>query len=511
MNYNDGVTLASRYAYSSNKDPIYINGTIYTVVETNNTNPQYKVFRNEQTGECAIAFVGSDFSDWSDVLTDMSLPGKSIPPQLIEALKIFNQCKTKYGEKLTTVVGNSLGGAIANYVALHNQGVQSITYNPAILPDDAMNTNLQSSNITNFISDTDPLDAVQDGAKLKEDHLPGRIIKVHSGSSEIETFAEDHIGFHNSQDYQACLDNLKYKASNIDPKKDKEFKENEIAFIDMGDYMPIIVDPRITFPNNPFIPGKTIYDNTSIEINSETLQNLVYSLDQIIKINNLNKNYLNIAQTIVQEHFNEKAKNKKEKTIIKSIKDIIIEPLAKLKKLKPIRIVIITAISIIEEFIQSKLLNLDNDDNFFNILDKSIQTLRIDEIKYTNKLINFRDQVNSIAYNYEQLDAQFNNSLESLSDISAQISVPIPETNLESYEDIENNLFDDKIKFLDNIVNDLINLLKKTIMPMIKEILNSLYNATLEPEVDVIKSYASAGGGIGNPGYAIAMNPTGRD
>lgn len=81
----------------------------------------------------SVIFQGTNHEQPQDLLTDAKLLGDRVPQQLQDAKDYFGKMKKKYG-KISFVAGNSLGGALANVVALENDDVRSVTLYPAILP-----------------------------------------------------------------------------------------------------------------------------------------------------------------------------------------------------------------------------------------------------------------------------------------------------------------------------------------------------------------------------------------
>ena len=93
------------------------------------------------------------------------------------------------------VTGNSLGGGLANYVAVHNPGTISVTLNPAMLPDadkgfDPVNAN---HNITNYIDKGEILHKVQDAAGGM---IPGNIVEFETGIDSPYRIGDLHTGRH---------------------------------------------------------------------------------------------------------------------------------------------------------------------------------------------------------------------------------------------------------------------------------------------------------------------------
>lgn len=136
------------------------------------------VYRNRNTGEIAVAFGGTtavapmSMTDdeasarkAADFITDALLSlSRGKPEQLKSADSFIKDAIAKYGP-ITTVTGHSLGGGIAQYVALKN-GIPAVTFNTAPL---SLSTEVREELgllyashpnegiITNFRSANDPL------------------------------------------------------------------------------------------------------------------------------------------------------------------------------------------------------------------------------------------------------------------------------------------------------------------------------------------------------------------
>ena len=168
------LEIAGKVAYEkvTPTDIIYVNGAKFEVLDTAYDNyssgMQAATLQNVETGEYVIAYQGTDPSDWKDIVTDVSLAGFRIHPQLKDAQDYYKTMNERYG--IQYVCGNSLGGALANHVAVLNKDIQSVTYNPAIIPG---NTGGEANNIRNYLGKHDPLTIAQLGAGYYE-RIPGQ-------------------------------------------------------------------------------------------------------------------------------------------------------------------------------------------------------------------------------------------------------------------------------------------------------------------------------------------------
>lgn len=81
--------------------------------------------------ELMIVFRGTDFSQSNDVITDLATGLDKITDQFIEAYQLYLDTKKKYapqGYVITTLLGHSLGGGLAEYVGAFS-GIKTYTFN----------------------------------------------------------------------------------------------------------------------------------------------------------------------------------------------------------------------------------------------------------------------------------------------------------------------------------------------------------------------------------------------
>ena len=173
--------------------PIMVNEIEFKVVDTAYDNyasgMQAATLQNVETGEYVIAYQGTDPSDWKDIVTDVSLAGFRIHPQLKDAQDYYKTMNERYG--IQYVCGNSLGGALANHVAVLNKDIQSVTYNPAIIPG---NTGEEANNIRNYLGKHDPLTIAQLGAGYYE-RIPGQHIVTDNNIPALQFLVANHVGY----------------------------------------------------------------------------------------------------------------------------------------------------------------------------------------------------------------------------------------------------------------------------------------------------------------------------
>ncbi|MDD5242091.1 MAG: DUF2974 domain-containing protein, partial [Sulfuricella sp.] len=132
------ITPMQNLTYGLLSNAAYKNGTVppgWSIVDTSaqlmgtsSTGFAAVTFKNQSTGEIVIAYRGTDeFGDASNNFVQLALQN-DVPGQLTEAKEYFRQTKEKFGPDVT-VVGHSLGGALAQLVAAFNETVKAFTYN----------------------------------------------------------------------------------------------------------------------------------------------------------------------------------------------------------------------------------------------------------------------------------------------------------------------------------------------------------------------------------------------
>ena len=259
------------------------NNERYLVVETNYFGKQNNecgldaiVIEKQPSGEKAMIFVGSEqMEDW---YTDFQLTNPvDVPQQFTAALNYYQQVCNKYGIQMP-VTGNSLGGGIANYVAVHNPGTISVTLNPAMLPKaDEKFDEQNANNIRNYIDDGEILHKVQE---LAQGVIPGQIIPIQTGVDSPYRMGDLHTGRHESG-------------------------INSASFI----------------PKNLFT-GSTLVTGENININAETLKCFGEEIKREFKLidNNcydLTTNNINLSNTVAEERV------KREGTLSESTQDFM--------------------------------------------------------------------------------------------------------------------------------------------------------------------------------------------
>ncbi|TYV44718.1 hypothetical protein FZ063_08660 [Listeria monocytogenes] len=189
----DLIELSGKWVYKhpGELSNINVNGTKYEVRagEYNKASGlDYMIVENTSTGEISMIFEGTQGTQ--DFLTDGTLPGSIPNTQLREADAAYKKESQKYNIK--NVAGNSLGGGLSNYVASKNDGIRSVTYNPAILPNGIYDKD--NPRITNYLSEYDPLTLGERGAGYG-DRLPGESHILQNNVPWLQTILSNHTGY----------------------------------------------------------------------------------------------------------------------------------------------------------------------------------------------------------------------------------------------------------------------------------------------------------------------------
>ncbi|ENH0452130.1 hypothetical protein ABVS07_001237 [Listeria monocytogenes] len=189
----DLIELSGKWVYQHPKRGVAlkVNGNIYNVKvgEYNKASGlDYMIVENIATGEISMIFEGTQGTQ--DFLTDGTLPGSIPNTQLREADAAYKKESPKYNIK--NVAGNSLGGGLSNYVASKNDGIRSVTYNPAILPNGIYDKD--NPRITNYLSEYDPLTLGERGAGYG-DRLPGESHILQNNVPWLQTILSNHTGY----------------------------------------------------------------------------------------------------------------------------------------------------------------------------------------------------------------------------------------------------------------------------------------------------------------------------
>lgn len=183
-NHKDLVELAGLQSYKIKESDrfhfIKVNNKQYQIVniigpKENKTGLNAMTVQNVDTSEYTVVFQGTQVKGkygMRDMVTDIQLLGSAEPQQVKAARAYFDRMNEKYG--VHSVCGNSLGGALANAVAVHHKNVRSVT---------------------NYFTKYDGLTRGELGINLG-DRFPGRIYQINSGVPYFSrAFASNHVGY----------------------------------------------------------------------------------------------------------------------------------------------------------------------------------------------------------------------------------------------------------------------------------------------------------------------------
>lgn len=202
------VRLAGYHAYlEHDKNELFrINETRYRVRNIHfepRTGLDALTVENLETNEFIIVYVGTNAEQIQDLITDAYLLSDKPVPQLVAAQRYYERMDAKYG--VNTVTGNSLGGALANSVAVKYPDVRSVTYNPALLPAHMIDEGKDYDNITNYIGEFDILTGTIFSLGLGN-RIPGKKHEIYNGipggavnengeAVRLGTIGSNHTGF----------------------------------------------------------------------------------------------------------------------------------------------------------------------------------------------------------------------------------------------------------------------------------------------------------------------------
>ncbi|MBP3040934.1 hypothetical protein J9303_15710 [Bacillaceae bacterium Marseille-Q3522] len=282
----DLVELAGYHAYLRYKETNTINVNIsqYRVVNTmydHETGLDALTVKSSDD-KYIIIYVGTDTKSIQDIMTDAQLLGDVLPAQLQEARDYFDDMSKLY--PISYICGNSLGGALANVVAVDHPEVKTVTLNPALLPEGVVDPDKEYSNITNYFSQYDILTKTITG--LKYDHrIPGKIHKIYNGVPSIDAIDENHTGYVRNEEGTQY-----YKVGTAgDPGYGKILMEADAHIV------------------TSIWSGKPLYGGSSerIEINEEMMANLVNNFDaNVLERLSLADTYIANATMIVHDENN---------------------------------------------------------------------------------------------------------------------------------------------------------------------------------------------------------------
>ncbi|KGX87603.1 hypothetical protein [Pontibacillus litoralis] len=139
------VELAGFHAYRDYPDgfEFSVNHVKYEVVDTKYLHPtglDALTVLNLSTKELTVVYVGTNTEQIEDIVTDVQLLTDLSLPQITAAKQYYEDMNKKYASAggVSSVTGNSLGGALANAVGVNHPEVKTVTLNPALLPKGEM-------------------------------------------------------------------------------------------------------------------------------------------------------------------------------------------------------------------------------------------------------------------------------------------------------------------------------------------------------------------------------------
>ncbi|WLR41518.1 hypothetical protein LC087_11520 [Bacillus carboniphilus] len=200
--HNDLVELAGYHAYRKYKmqTEISVNNTTFKVVDTrynHKSGLDALTVRNVETNEITVVYVGTDTSQKADLITDAQLLSELTPSQIKEARKYYNEMDELFKGVggVTSVTGNSLGGGLANAVAVEHPGLRTVTLNPALLPDGMIEEGKSyDDHITNYFSQYDVLTGSITSLWMGN-RIPGKQYEIYNGIPDMSKIGTNHTGY----------------------------------------------------------------------------------------------------------------------------------------------------------------------------------------------------------------------------------------------------------------------------------------------------------------------------
>jgi hypothetical protein len=198
VNDIDLVELAGLHAYKMKRglNFITVNGKkfeVMNVIKDFDTGLDAFTVQNTITKDYTVVYVGTDTESIQDIKTDLKLLRSTPPAQLTKGLSYFDEMEKMYGP-ISSISGNSLGGGIANYVAVERPEVKAVTLNPAPLPSGVVDPKATYDNMTNYMSQYDVLTR---GMKAfgYGNRIPGNHFGINNGIPGFKTLDTNHTGY----------------------------------------------------------------------------------------------------------------------------------------------------------------------------------------------------------------------------------------------------------------------------------------------------------------------------
>jgi len=213
------VELAGLHAYKDTptREILTVNEIDYLVLDTvygDITGLDAMTVINQTSREVSIIYVGTDAAadnGKQDLLTDAQLLSDLTLPQLEAAQDYYNKMNKKYESigGVKSVAGNSLGGPLANSVAINHPEVKSVTLNPALLPKGMADPNKTYDNITNYFTNYDVLTGTLIALNL-DSRIPGKRYDISTGipviGEKFSILTNNHTGYTDGGKYVIGLD-----------------------------------------------------------------------------------------------------------------------------------------------------------------------------------------------------------------------------------------------------------------------------------------------------------------
>ena len=111
------------YKYTPTKLPI--------ILKRENFKTGFAGYAIKDENHIVIVYKGTDIKDVHDRMNDVNMAAlKKIPEQVTDALKLYDIVKTSYPNTKIDVTGHSLGGSLAQYVAIIRNVNEAVCFCP---------------------------------------------------------------------------------------------------------------------------------------------------------------------------------------------------------------------------------------------------------------------------------------------------------------------------------------------------------------------------------------------
>ncbi|WP_353949111.1 alpha/beta hydrolase [Sporolactobacillus sp. Y61] len=269
--YLSGFTV---YQHPEVRKELKVNGNRYYVVNRTYDDPARHgldaiTVKDLQTGDVSIIYEGTQSEQGNlDLKTDIDLAlNDSVTEQFKQAEVYYKEMEAIYGD-IDHVAGNSLGGGLANYVAVR-QDVHSVTLDPAMLPEDVADkyaVGKTNSHITNYYGNYDPLTLAQQAGGY-DDRVPGEKVTIDFGVSWLRYLANNHTGY-------------------VSDKNGRMNQTITVGIEGTPSYGQIhfMADRQIVSDiwSGKTLTGSTAGSGPKIKLDKSSMSKLVHALDQVI-------------------------------------------------------------------------------------------------------------------------------------------------------------------------------------------------------------------------------------